>query len=163
MKLLSLLAALALCFSSCYSFRGISIDPAVNTYYVATFINNALNAPPALEQRVTERLREKIRTESRLVQSDVDPDIEFQGSVVDYRVTSEAPRPGEFASLNRLTIVLAVEYINNRVEDAGFRKNFSFFYDFPATVALQTVQEEAIDEILDQVMEDIFNEAFTDW
>lgn len=149
--------------TSCYSFKGISIQPEINTFYVAPFTNNARNSPPNLEVTVAEALREKVRTESRLEQVNTDPDIEFQGTVVDFRVSSEAPQPGTFAALNRLTIVLAVEYINNQDEADTWKQNFSFFFDFEATQSLQSIQDQAISDILDQLTEDIFNKAFTNW
>lgn len=154
---------LLLSLSSCYSFSGVSIDPNVRTYYVAQFKNNALNSVPVLEQTVTEALKEKIRTESRLIYDETNPDIEFDGSIVDFRITSEAPQPGETTAINRLTIVTAVEYINNFDEEKGWKSNFSFFFDFPSSQDLSQVQDEAIDVILNQMMEDIFNKAFTDW
>lgn len=150
-------------FPACYSLSGISIDPNVSTYYVDQFKNNALNAPPSLAQTVTEGLKEKIRTESRLVFSDAGPNIEFKGSVVDFRISSEAPQPGELAAINRLTIVTAVEYINNVDKDKGWKSNFSFFFDFPSSQDLSSVQDQAIEAIVNQMMEDIFNKAFTDW
>ncbi len=158
-----LLLILVALISGCYSFKGISIEPGINTFYVARFENNAINSPPNLEVTVAEALRAKVRTESRLEQVDTNPDVEFRGTVVDYRVSSEAPQPGTFAALNRLTIVLAVEYLNSQDEEANWKQNFSFFFDFPATTSLEAVQEEAIQDILDQLTEDIFNKAFTNW
>lgn len=160
---ISWLPLLLLCSAGCYTLSGISIPDNVNTYFVTQFENNALNAPPTLPVEVTEALKEKVRTTTRLTLAEVDPDIEFRGTVVDFRVTSEAPQPGEFSAINRLTIVTAVEYINHHDDEAGFRRNFSFFFDFPATQDLSQVQDEAVQEILNQIMEDIFNEAFTDW
>ena len=151
------------CGSNGYSFRGISIPADVETYYVGQFESNALNAPPTLATDVSESLKEKIRRESRLVLEETNPDVEFQGTVVDFRVTSEAPQPGEFSAINRLTIVTAVEYISHKKEDDGFRRNFTFFFDFPAEQDLASIQSEAIETILDQMMEDIFNAAFTNW
>lgn len=162
-----LFAAFTFFFSSCYTFSGVSVDYTVmKTYFVANFQNNALNAPPTLPQTLAEELRQKVRLDSRLVQTDTDPDIEFRGTLVDFRVTAEAPQGGdsrESTSVNRLTIVTAVEYINNRAEEKGWKSNFSFFYDYPSTQDLSSVQDEAIEEIVDQMMEDIFNKAFTDW
>ncbi|MBL7790956.1 MAG: hypothetical protein JNK77_01435 [Saprospiraceae bacterium] len=149
--------------TSCYSLRGIDIDPNVNTYFVDQFRNNASNAPPSLPQTFTEALKEKIRTESRLVYADTDPDISFKGSIVDFRVTSEAPQPGETTSLNRLTITTAIEYIHAKDEKKGWKSNFSFFYDFPSSTDLGSIQDDAIDVISKQMMEDIFNKAFTNW
>ncbi len=153
----------SLLLSGCYSLSGVSIAPEVETYYVANFKDNAQNAPAPLSQDLTEALKEKIRTESRLAYSKRNPDVEFTGTLVDYRITSEAPRPGELVAINRLTIVLAVEYINNTQEDAGWKSNFSFFFDFPANQDFNSIEQEANAEIISQLMEDIFNRAFTDW
>ena len=160
---LGILMGVLVFFEACYSFSGISIDPNIKTYYVDQFKNNALNAPPILAQTFSETLKEKIRNESRLEFDDQNPDIEFKGSVVDFRITSEAPQPGESAAINRLTIVTAVEYLDNINEEKNWKKNFSFFFDFPSSQDLSSVQDEAIDAILEQMMEDIFNNAFTDW
>lgn len=151
------------CGNNGYSFKGISIPADVTSYNVELFKGNALNAPPNLAIETTENLKEKIRRESRLVLNEVNPDISFKGSVVDFRVTAEAPQPGTTSAINRLTIVTAVEYINHNNEKEGFKKNFSFFFDFSADVDLSTIQTQAVEEILNQISEDIFNAAFTNW
>lgn len=147
----------------CYSLSGISIDPNVNFFYVEQFKNNADNIVPGLEITFTENLKNKIFQESRLKYNDTSPDIEFKGTVVDYRITSEAPQPGEIAAINRLTINLAIEYVNNQDEKKGWKKNFSHFFDFDSSTDLASIQDEAIQVINDQLMEDIFNASFTDW
>lgn len=147
----------------CYSFSGISIDPNTRTYYVPNFKNNAINAVPGLELEFTEALKDKINRETRLAYNDVNPDIEFVGTLVDYRISSEAPRPGETVSLNRLTIVLAIDYIDNQDQKKSWKSNFSFFSNFDATQDITSIQEDLIQEIRTQLMEDIFNKAFTAW
>ena len=151
------------CGNNGYSFRGISIPADVTTYYVGQFKNNALNAPPTLAIETSEALKEKSRRESRLILNDTDPDVEFQGTIVDFRVTAEAPQPGESSAINRLTIVTAVEYISHKNKEDGFKRNFSFFFDFDANTELASVQTQAIEDILAQLTEDIFNAAFTNW
>jgi len=147
----------------CYSFQGISIPPEVKSYYVDPLKNNATNSTPGLSQELSEALKEKIRTESRLVFADTDPDIEFKGTVVRYEVTSEAPQAGRTAALNRLTIMLAIEYIDNSDEEKGWKKNFSHYYDFSSNTNLSDIEDTAVEEITENIMEQIFNTAFTDW
>ena len=147
----------------CYSFKGISIDPEVKTFYVHPFKNETFSAPATMDQITTEALREKIRSESRLINNDSEPDIEFKGSITGYAVTAEAPEAGETTSLNRLTISLKVEYINHQFEDKEWSSGFSYFFNFPSSTNLSDIEDEAIDAILTQLMEDIFNKAFTDW
>jgi hypothetical protein len=159
-----ILLLMSMLLQSCtYSFRSAAVDPSITTYFVEQFTNNAPNAQPALSIRLTEDLKEKIRTESRLVYSEQDPAVEFKGVIVQYSVTAEAPQPGEVTSINRLTIATAVEYINHVEEERGWKKNFSFFFDFSTSTDLSQIEDQAIDEISQQMMEDIFNAAFNDW
>lgn len=156
-----ILAAFAL--SGCYSFRGVSLDPSIKSYYVASFNSNAENATPSLAKSMEDALREKIRTESRLVYDDTKPDIEFRGTLVDFRISAEAPRTGEVTAINRLTINLAVEYYNNLTDKQVWKRNFTFFYDFSSDLDFSSIEADAIKTITNQLMEDIFNAAFSDW
>lgn len=142
---------------------GASIDPRIETYYVGPFINNSDASLPNLDQQLAEDLRNKIRLNSRLRQDDTNPDIEFQGTLVNFRITSEAPSANNRVAINRLTITLAIEYIDNVTDDGSWKKNFSFFYDYNANTDFSTVEEEAISTISNQIMEDIFNAAFSNW
>ncbi len=156
------LAALIL-LSGCYSFSGITIDPNVQTYKVNLYEDNTLDALPGLDQIFTEDLKEKIRTQSRLVYADQNPDVEFSGAIVDYRITSEAPQQGETTAINRLTIKVLVEFTNSVNPEKNWKKNFDFFYDWDTETDFISVQDEAIEAISTQINEYIFNEAFNDW
>lgn len=169
LSLLPILFLLAALLPGCYTLSGISIPEGVEKAHVPLFTDNALSAPPTLYIDLSESLRDKVRDEARLVITDDNPDIEMKGTLVDFRVSAEGASPGNetaaFAKLNRLTIVVAIEYKNLLdPEDEGWKQNFSNFFDFPATQTLASVQEEAIEEILDQINEKIFNKAFAeDW
>lgn len=145
----------------------IKLNPAdtgdLKTYYIPQFINNAENSLPNLPIQMTEALKDKVRLQSTLKYTDEDPDIELRGTLVDFRISSEAPRVGETTAINRLTITLAIEYYNNRTQKEIWKRNFSFFYNYPADQDFSVVQETAIRTISNQLMEDIFNAAFSDW
>ena len=164
-----LLLLLALCLTSCYSFRGISIPTGVETAYVPNFKNNALTAPPTLFLDMTEALRDKVRDEARLQITDDAPDVELKGTLVSYRVSAEGASPAgdvaAYAKTNRLTIVVAIEYTNLRDPKAeSWKSNFSDFYDFDGSQTLASVQDDAIETIVEQINEKIFNRAFAgDW
>ncbi|MEO7607633.1 MAG: LPS assembly lipoprotein LptE [Saprospiraceae bacterium] len=149
--------------SACYSLRGISISPNVQTFYVANFQNRTVSGDPAMPQRFTEKLKDKIRIESRLTYNDVKPDVEFNGSMVDFTVSSVAPQPGEQSAINRLTMAFQVNFINNQDTTANFRQNFSFFQDYPGSTNLLSVQDQLTEAIMNQLTEDIFNKAFANW
>jgi len=154
---------IVLFLSNCYSFKGTSISPEVNTFYVALFENNALNVVPTLDVTFTERLRDKIRLNSRLRYNDTNPDIEFSGSIIDYDISYVAPQAGETAAFSRLKIVVSVDYVNNKIEDDKWKQNFDFFTDFPADENIINIQDELITTINNQLVELIFQKAFNNW
>ena len=149
--------------SGCYGFKGISIPPDINTFFVEDFENRAPNAPGAIEQTFAEALRTKVRNESKLRLTDPSADITFSGAVNVFRITSEAPQEGNTIAFNRLTIGVSLDYKNNRNEDDSWSQSFSFFRDFDSNADFQSLQDEFIDEIFVQITEDIFNRAFTNW
>ena len=153
------LLAITLTFSQCYSFKGTSIDPNVNTFYIAPFedlVADDIPPPPTLPLTFTERLRDKIRQESRLKPTDVDPDIEFTGAITSYVVSSEAPQANETTAFNRLTMRVSVEYINHKKkegeEEEPLKKTFSFFQDYPSSDNLNDVQDDLIETINNQLV-----------
>lgn len=159
-------AAFGACFSGCYTFRGISIDPNIKTFFVRTFENTANNAPPTLALDFTERLKDKVRTETPLRLNAEEPDAEFSGRVIDYQVVPVAPKPGETVTKNRLEIRLSVGYTVNveGIKDGWPQeRSFSHFAEFDTDVDLLTVQDNLIRQINDQLLEDIFNSAFNNW
>ncbi len=158
-------ALLLLGFCGCYSFKGNSIDPDVNTFFVQNFENAAGNAPPTLALDFTEKLKDKIRSESRLVLNSEQPDVEFTGRVSSFVVVPVAPKPGETVSLNQLKISVSIKFINNKNEKKSWtgERTKSHFAEFSNTADLLTVQDELIRQISVQILDDIFNEAFNDW
>jgi hypothetical protein len=158
--------AAVMLLNGCYSFKGISIDPNIKTFFVRNFDNAASNAPPTLAVDFTERLKDKVRTETPLLLKTDAPDAEFSGRITDYRVVPVAPKPGETVALNRLEIRFQVNYIVNKEGAEGgwvSERNFSHFADFANTADLLSVQDELIRQIGDQLLEDIFNAAFNNW
>ena len=162
-KSLIILVVLLPWLSGCYSLKGYSIDENVSTFYVDDFKSTALNAPATINQTFGEALKDKISKESRLKYSDLEPHLEFGGTVQNFIVTSVAPQPGETTSFNRLTIHVSVEYTNHLDPKDQWTKTFSHFADFPSDQNLLPVQDDLIDIIFKQILEDIFNQAFNNW
>ena len=148
---------------TCYSFRGVTISPETKTFSVALFASNAQAAPPTLAQNFTERLKDKVRNNTRLglVNSD-NADLSFAGQVVGYEVVAIAPQPGQIAQTNQLKIAINVELTDSKNEKGSWKQVFTFQADFPGTTQLLSVQEQLIKTISDKILEDIFNKAFTE-
>lgn len=161
-----LFAVLLLGVGGCYTLNGISVDPDIETFSVFTFDNLAPNAPPTLAVDFTERLKDKVRSETRLKLVNEAPHIELGGKMIDYRVVPVAPRPGEeTVALNRLEMSVSVFLKNNIKPDKSWpsERRFSHFAEFSSTTDLYDVQNELIQQISTQLLDDIFNAAFNDW
>ena len=151
--------------SSCsfYSFKGINIDESISTFYIKPYDNTALIVVPTLSQTFAERLKERIRRDTRLKFSDKNPNIEFVGTIVGYDISSEAPLSDGSSAFNRLTIRIKMEYINNLNEKENWSEEFSFFENFASNTNLNSVQNDIIKRISIKINEDIFNRAFGNW
>jgi hypothetical protein len=155
----------AFCTSStgCYSFRGVTIAPETKTFSVSLFLSNAQSAPPTLAQNFTERLKDKIRNNTRLSLVNGDnTDLAFSGQIIGFEVAAIAPQPGQVAQTNQLKIAINVELTDNKNEKGSWKQVFTFQSDFPGSSQLLTVQDQLIKTISDKILEDIFNKAFTE-
>lgn len=152
-------------FSSCkYSFRGISIPPGVQSFHVNFIENTADNVVATLSQDFTLALQQKVRSESPLNEVDTDPDVEFKGTITQYRVSAEAPSTDEDVAFNRITMAVSIEYINNLDPDADpKKKSFNTNRDFEVSSNLLDVQDALILEMNQELVDNIFQWAFTNW
>lgn len=164
MKNIIIISVLSLLISSCYTFKGISIDYSkVETFSIGDFPNNAPNVVPTLSQDFIQALQLKVISESRLGSKPVNGDVEFNGSIVGYAITAVAPQPGETTAFNRLTITIQLEFINNTDPEQNWEQSFNWFADYDANENLANVQEDLHETILTEIVENVFNKAFTNW
>jgi len=165
MKQLFFSLVISTVFSSCflfYTFKDISIQPDVKTFYVEDFDNTAKNSPPTLNQDFAEALRKKVINETSLNYDERDPNIVFSGTVVSYEVSAQAPTQ-EGASLNRLDIKIKVKYENILHEEENWEQTFGYYSDFSAEQNLIDVQDVLTKEIFDHILDDVINKAFNNW
>jgi Lipopolysaccharide-assembly len=149
--------------SGCYSFKGVSIDPDTKSFSVALFTTSATAAPPNLAQTFTEKLKDKVRNNTRLSLVNTDgADLQISGQVVGYDVSAISPQPNQPAENNQLRITIAVDLLDNKNEKGSWKQSFSFQADFPGTGQLVNFQDQLIKQITDKILEDIFNKAFTE-
>lgn len=154
---------IVLLYSSCYSLKGISISPEVNTYYVETFATRDPDAPSELGDLFTNLLIQKINSNSKLKYSEENPHIEFSGNISVYEFSSVAPQEGDITAYNRIEIGVKVSFINNQDEKENWESTFSYFQEYSSDMDFSAVQDDLTEIILSQLTEDIFNRAFTNW
>lgn len=149
--------------SGCYSFKGISMPAGIDNYYVPQVQLNALEAPADITNVFRETLRAKVRQQSSLKWNEETPDVEFNCTIINYRIDTEAASQGSTVTLNKLTITVSAEYVNNQDDEDTWKKNFSYGVPFDPNIDFSSNQDAFIDDIFDQITEQIFNEAFAQW
>ena len=170
-KIAFLIISLMLCatalisHSSCnvYSFRNkVSIPDTVKTVKVNFFENRARLVNPRLSQRLTDRLRQKIVSQTRLVQTNNDnADWEISGEIREYSLSTSAIS-GQREAGNRLTVAISITMTGEKV-DTPKEFDISRNFEFSATQSLQQAEAALADEMIRNLTDDIFNRLFADW
>jgi hypothetical protein len=146
-----------------YSFTGASISPDVKTVSVDYFQNLAPLVNPQLSNLLTEELRNKFISQTRLNTVSSFGDLSFAGEISDYRIQPVAIQGNEVAAQSRLTIAVRVKFENAKDPKQNYNKTFSHFEDFDSRQQIAQVEQELVRLIVEKLVEDIFNNAVANW
>lgn len=152
-------------FTSCvrFTFSGASIPEGAKTFSVNYFVNNASLVNPSLSQLITDKLRDRIQSQTNLIMVNDNADLTFEGEIINYVVQPAALQANDVASLNQLTITINVKYSNKIDEKQSFSQQFSRYQQFSSTVSFSSVESSLTEQIVNDLVDDIFNRAFINW
>ncbi len=142
---------------------GASIDENLKTFSVQYFNNRAAIINPLLSQKMTELLKERIMSESRLTLVAGVGDVDFSGEITGYSIRPMAIREDAVSAQTRLTIRIKVRYQNRKDPQKNWESSFSAYQDFASERNITAVEAELTTLIIDQLTENIFNKTFSDW
>ena len=145
-----------------YSFSGVDIAPEIRTVSVKQFRNNASMVNLKLANELTNRLKEKFQSQTKLIVTDRNGDLQFEGQITDYAVSATAVGSDK-AAMNRLTITVHVRFVNSMDGKKSYESTFSRYADFSSSKTLEQVQDALVAEIVDALIDDIFTKAVTNW
>lgn len=155
-------------FSSCglygFSQKG-TVEDSAKTVKVTTFDNKAPYVNPQVSPALSERLRQKIVSQTKLANTNNDAaDYNINGYIADYSVTTTGVTSNngqQQSSLNRLTVRVHVSLskFGNQPEEFDVSRSF----DFSAQQSLQTAEASLLEEILRNLTDEIFNHIFSNW
>ena len=154
-------------FATCkYSFKDTSPIPAdITTFRVNLFGNKARYVNPTVAPALTEKLRQKIISQTRLRETkNDDANYDISGYVSDYSVTTSGVA-NQQAGTNRLNVTFQLIFKNTVDPDPAksFEADLTTNYDFPANETLQQAESSLMDRILKNVTDAIFNKIFSNW
>jgi len=164
----SITAVVLLVLGGCsvkYSTSGASIDQGAKTVNVRFVENRAPINNPTLSQRVSEKIRNKIQSQTKLTQINEDnADYEFKATITGYNFSNAAVTNVDKAATSRLTVTINVVFIKRVGDKKGWTQPFSQSADFQADQLPSQVENRLLDEtIIPQITDAIFNRAFANW
>ncbi|MGM5630345.1 LptE family protein [Apibacter raozihei] len=150
--------------SGCYSFTGSSLDPSIKTVEIKSFPNLSAYQSPNLSVDFTTALQNRFNQRTKLVETNVDPDITIEGEITNFSTNPvNIQSNSDQATQNRLTITVAVRYDNKKQPDKSFEKTFSDYEDYSSTQLLINVQDDLSQKINQRIIDQIFTAIVADW
>ncbi len=146
---------------SCYTFSGSSLNPEIKTCMISNFPNYASLQNPNLSQDFTIALQDRFTQRTKLELQDLPSDINIEGEITDYRITSENTSSDNIKAQNRLTISVKVRYENQLETDKSFDKTFSDFDNFDANEVQPS--DQVVEDVYNRIIDQIFNAIVADW
>jgi len=147
-----------------YKFNQTSIPPAIKTVRVQYIENKARYTNQQLSPQLTDKLRQKIVSQTKLTQVNGDnADYDISGYISQYDVSTSGIS-NQQVSTNRLTVAVNITLLDRKTPGAE-PKNISASrsFDFSATLTLQQAEQKLNEEIIRNLTDEIFNKIFSDW
>ena len=163
LKLLLVLAFTITLFSGYYSFRDVSIPAEVKTVRINFIENKARNVNPLLSPQLTDKLRQKVISQTKLTQiQGEDAHYEISGTITDYSVTTTGIADRQVAS-NRLNITVQIVFKNRLDDSKNFEASITRNFDYNASLSLPQAETQLNETILRNLSDEIFNRIFSNW
>ena len=146
-----------------YGLRDVSIPDTIKTVKVNFIENKARYVNPQLSPTLTDRLRQKIVSQTRLTQTNSDnADWEISGYVNDYSVSTSGISQQQ-STINRLNVSVHITLLNRKGGNDQKEYDVSHSFDFSASLTLQAAEAQLADRIVRDMTDEIFNHIFSNW
>ncbi len=163
--LLALIIALSLLTSTgcgIYKFTDAAIPDSIKTVRVTLLENRASYVNPSLSPQLTDKLRQKILSQTKLKQTNNDnADWEISGTITQYAFSTSAIT-GQQAANNRLTVSISI-ILQDRKTDKTEKHEVSRSFEFRGDQSFQQAEASLADEMIRTLTDDIFTKLFSKW
>jgi outer membrane lipopolysaccharide assembly protein LptE/RlpB len=146
-----------------YKFNGASIPAEVKTVRVQYIENKARYINSQLSPQLTDKLRQKIVSQTKLTQINGDnADYDISGFISQYDVSTSGIS-NQQVSTNRLTVAVSLTLLDRKTGKEPRNITASRSFDFSASLTLDQAQRQLNDEIIRNLTDEIFNQLFSNW
>lgn len=144
------------------SFTGGNVNPDAKTVSVQFIRNNAPLVIPTLSQQLTDAIKDRFTSQTRLSLVNSGGDLDISGEITNYTTTPLGIQANETAAQNRLTVAVNIRFINKLDEQQNFETSFSRYVDYPSSKPFSEMGE-VIAQVNEYLVDDIFNKAVVNW
>ncbi len=139
------------------------IPAEVKNFRVTYFDNKAQYVNPRLSQQLTDRLRQKVISTTRLIQTNADDaHYDIGGVITQYFVTTTGIS-GTQASTNRLNVGVHLVFKNTLDPKGNVESDVTKTFDFASSLSLSQAEVQLNEEIVRNIVDEIFNKIFSNW
>lgn len=152
-------------YASCkYSFRDSApLPPEVKTFRVNQLGNQAPYVDAQLAPQLTEALKQKIISNTRLRQTnDDDAHYDISGYVSNYAVSTTGIS-GASAAQNRLTVTFHIIFKNSLDNTQNMEADVSSNFDYSSSTSLNDAAASLNTQIIANMVDQIYNKIFSNW
>jgi len=152
-------------YASCkYSFRDSApLPPEVKTFRVNQLGNQAPYVDAQLAPQLTEALKQKIISNTRLRQTnDDDAHYDINGYVSNYAVSTTGIS-GASAAQNRLTVTFHIIFKNTLDNTQNIEADVTSNFDYSSSLSLNDAATQLNTQIISNMVDQIYNTIFSNW
>lgn len=150
-------------FGTCrLSMRDVSIPANVKTVKINFIENRARYINPQLSPKLTDKIRQKIINQTRLVQTNSEADYEISGTITDYSVNTSGISQQQAAS-NNLNVTVHIIFVNRLDEKMNFEADVTRNFPFSSNLSLTQAESQLSDQMVNNLADEIFNRLFSNW
>lgn len=144
-----------------YRFNDASVPDSIKTVKINFIENKAAYINPQLSPRLTDKVRQKILAQTRLLQTNNSADWEISGVITQYSFMTSAIA-GQQSANNRLTVSVQLT-VYDRKADETRKVDVSRSFEFKGSLTVQAAEASLGDELIRTLADDIFNKVFSNW
>jgi outer membrane lipopolysaccharide assembly protein LptE/RlpB len=146
-----------------YKFNQTTIPADIKTVRVQYIENKARYNNPQLSPQLTDKLRQKIVSQTKLTQVNNDnADYDISGFISQYDVSTSGIS-NQRVSTNRLTVAVSLTLLDRKSGKEPRNISASRSFDFSASLTLTQAERQLNDEIIRNLTDEIFNQLFSNW
>lgn len=163
--LLSLILSLSSCWPTRVSFIDGTMPEEWKTFSVKTLDNNAPNTPISYAAQLSEKLKDGLQNNTRLL---LNPEtgkgeVYIEGVISNYTITPVAIQEGDNSAKNRLTVSVQFTIFVSEPEEDKILLTCTRFVDYDSNTDLATSESTLLEEVSTQIVQDVINKLLSNW